>query len=317
MPAPDGRGGRAGVTLALLAAGCGGTVGGGADGVAAAGGAKAPKRTTPRPRRTPSRPGSTSPGACASTASTCPTPSSAGDGFVRSAQGRRRLAARPRPGSGSAAAGDGVRGGRRRRAADFLDDVVRTEASRSTPRRRTGCSKFAQCMREHGVDMPDPEFSGGGGTVPGARSAARRHRPRLAHVQERPGGVRVAVRPDGGPAAAAHRLGARRGRGVVGSRGCVVTRMLRDVPAELDGQLPRSRRGPRSAGGEPDRWCSAWPLRRWRPWRVGAVVRRPGAVRRRPAGDAEPGRASSATVARQDLVVAGPRSTARWAMPAS
>ena len=24
---------------------------------------------------------------------------------------------------------------------------------------------FAKCMREHGVDMPDPEFGNGGGTV--------------------------------------------------------------------------------------------------------------------------------------------------------
>ena len=23
--------------------------------------------------------------------------------------------------------------------------------------------EFAECMREHGVDMPDPDFSGGGG----------------------------------------------------------------------------------------------------------------------------------------------------------
>ncbi len=26
--------------------------------------------------------------------------------------------------------------------------------------------EYAQCMREHGIDMPDPEFRGGGGSFP-------------------------------------------------------------------------------------------------------------------------------------------------------
>ena len=33
--------------------------------------------------------------------------------------------------------------------------------------------KFARCMREHGVDMPDPDFSGGGRRRSGSRSAGR------------------------------------------------------------------------------------------------------------------------------------------------
>ena len=34
-----------------------------------------------------------------------------------------------------------------------------------TPEQQDAMLDFAKCMREHGVDMPDPEFGNGGGTV--------------------------------------------------------------------------------------------------------------------------------------------------------
>ena len=46
--------------------------------------------------------------------------------------------------------------------------------------------KFAQCMRDHGVDFPDPQFSGGGVSDPGRRRRGRRHRP---DVRDVPGGA--------------------------------------------------------------------------------------------------------------------------------
>jgi hypothetical protein len=37
---------------------------------------------------------------------------------------------------------------------------------RPDPKMQDRMLKFATCMREHGVDMPDPEFRGGGGSFP-------------------------------------------------------------------------------------------------------------------------------------------------------
>ncbi len=47
---------------------------------------------------------------------------------------------------------------------------------------------FAACMREHGVDMPDPDLSGGGGG--GFRiGGPRRHRPGQRDLPPGTGGV--------------------------------------------------------------------------------------------------------------------------------
>jgi hypothetical protein len=35
-----------------------------------------------------------------------------------------------------------------------------------TAEQRQQMLDFAACMREHGIDMPDPDFSGGGGSIP-------------------------------------------------------------------------------------------------------------------------------------------------------
>ena len=62
----------------------------------------------------------------------------------------------------------------------------RTSSARSCRRR---CSSSLRCMREHGVDMPDPEFSGEGGGGLFRVGGPRRPRPRQRDVPEGAGGL--------------------------------------------------------------------------------------------------------------------------------
>lgn len=64
---------------------------------------------------------------------------------------------------GSAAAGQGLP--EDFKAADeacrhFLDDLVQEGGPPMDPEAQDRALAFARCMREHGVDMPDPDFSG-------------------------------------------------------------------------------------------------------------------------------------------------------------
>ena len=45
----------------------------------------------------------------------------------------------------------------------ILDDLIQEGGPPMDAEAQDRALKFAQCMREHGVDMPDPDFSGGGG----------------------------------------------------------------------------------------------------------------------------------------------------------
>ena len=45
----------------------------------------------------------------------------------------------------------------------ILDDLIQDGGPPMDAEAQDRALKFAQCMREHGVDMPDPDFSGGGG----------------------------------------------------------------------------------------------------------------------------------------------------------
>jgi len=47
----------------------------------------------------------------------------------------------------------------------YLPDIGGA-GDRPDPKMQDRMLKFATCMREHGVDMPDPEFRGGGGSFP-------------------------------------------------------------------------------------------------------------------------------------------------------
>ncbi|MGH9277261.1 MAG: hypothetical protein ACRD12_04025 [Acidimicrobiales bacterium] len=44
----------------------------------------------------------------------------------------------------------------------FLDDVIGEGGGQIDPAEQDRALKFAQCMRDRGIDMPDPDFSNGG-----------------------------------------------------------------------------------------------------------------------------------------------------------
>lgn len=47
----------------------------------------------------------------------------------------------------------------------FLEDLVGDGPGRMDPAEQDRALKFAKCMRDNGVDMPDPDFSGGGMSI--------------------------------------------------------------------------------------------------------------------------------------------------------
>ena len=44
----------------------------------------------------------------------------------------------------------------------FLEDLIQDGGGRIDPKQQDQMLEFARCMREHGIDMPDPDFSDGG-----------------------------------------------------------------------------------------------------------------------------------------------------------
>ncbi len=149
------------VMLALLAAGCGGTAGAGTDGVATAGGAKDAETDDAKAEKDPQQAGLDFARCMREHGVDMPDPEFGGDGFIR--VGPRDAAA-----SGEATAGEPTRPPAGFEEADkacrhFLDDLVQDGGGPIDAEAQDRMLKFAECMREHGVDMPDPEFSGGGG----------------------------------------------------------------------------------------------------------------------------------------------------------
>ena len=136
----------------------------------------------------------------------------------------------------------------RRRASRILDKV-QAERAAADPRKieeeKQKALAFAQCMRDHGVDMPDPTFDADGGGSGADRRA--RHRPRLARL---PGGQRRRAR-------------SRRGRCSVAPR----SRSGNAPPARLE------QRGPTRS----DTWSAGVPAparSRRRRWPASAAWRR-------------------------------------------
>ena len=153
------------VALALLAAGCGGTAGAGTDGVATAGGGKDADAADAAAQKDPQQAGLDFARCMREHGVDMPDPEFGGDGFIR---------VRPGPGpDGASASGDATAGEPTgppagfeeadKACRHFLDDLVQDGGGPIDPEAQDRMLKFTQCMREHGVDMPDPEFSGGGG----------------------------------------------------------------------------------------------------------------------------------------------------------
>ena len=84
-----------------------------------------------------------------------PDPQVGDGGFVRIGPG---------PGGGSGKPEQPIDQEAEKACRHFLDKAVQESggAGRMEPKEQERALKFARCMREHGVDMPDPDFSGGG-----------------------------------------------------------------------------------------------------------------------------------------------------------
>ena len=152
------------VALALLAAGCGGSAGADAEGVATAGGAKDADTADAAADKDPQQAGLDFARCMREHGVDMPDPEFGGDGFIRVGPG---------PGADGAASGEATAGEPTgppagfeeadKACRHFLDDLVQDGGGPIDAEAQDRMLKFAECMREHGVDMPDPEFSGGGG----------------------------------------------------------------------------------------------------------------------------------------------------------
>ena len=146
------------LALALLAAACGGSSGAESEGVASAGGAGAGDKVDDSAARK--------------------DPQQAGLDFARCMREHGVDMPDPKAGEGGMVmigpgpGGDGPSAGQRppagfeeahKACAHLLADLVQDGAAAPDPEEQDRALKFARCMREHGVDMPDPDFSGGHG----------------------------------------------------------------------------------------------------------------------------------------------------------
>lgn len=149
------------LVLALAGAACGSSPSESADGIATAGGSSSKKASTKQ--------GSTDPQQAALDYAECmrehgidmPDPEFSGDGkgmvvigpTAGSAGGRGTVGAAPAPPDGFEEAHEACR--------HYMDGLVQDGQAQMDPEAQDRALKFAQCMREHGVDMPDPDLSGG------------------------------------------------------------------------------------------------------------------------------------------------------------
>ncbi len=148
------------VALALLAAGCGGSADADTGGVATAGGSKDDGDAATE-KRDPQQAGLDFAACMREHGVDMPDPEFGGDGFIRVGPG-------PGASTGSATAGQPTEPPAGFEEADkacrhILDDLVQDGGGPIDAEAQDRMLEFAECMREHGVDMPDPDFSGGGG----------------------------------------------------------------------------------------------------------------------------------------------------------
>jgi hypothetical protein len=85
----------------------------------------------------------------------------------------------------------------------FLEKVQPPEMSEEQQKFKEQALKFARCMREHGIDMPDPQFQGGGRMTQRMEEGIDPRSQRFRDAQEacsdgRNGGPGMAIGP-GGP----------------------------------------------------------------------------------------------------------------------
>lgn len=80
---------------------------------------------------------------------------------------------------------------------DILEDAAPPMSEEQEAELREAALEFAKCMREHGVDMPDPEFPEGGGTLQRMPLGTDENDPKVEEARKACEPILEAVRPDG------------------------------------------------------------------------------------------------------------------------
>jgi hypothetical protein len=82
---------------------------------------------------------------------------------------------------------------------DILEKAKPPVTEEQEAEMREAALKFAKCMRQHGVDMPDPTFPEGGGTLMRMPKGMKDDDPKLEAAQKACQPIMEAARPDGSP----------------------------------------------------------------------------------------------------------------------
>jgi hypothetical protein len=147
----------AGVALCLLATACGGSPKASADGVASAGDGSSARNAADTKSTDPQQAGLDFAKCMRDHGVDMPDPVAGEGGRVMMGSG---------PGSGELRVNtSGPPAGFEEADAacrHFLQDLIGDGAGPIDPKEQDRALKFAQCMRDNGVDMPDPDFTGGG-----------------------------------------------------------------------------------------------------------------------------------------------------------
>jgi hypothetical protein len=183
------------LALVLATAGCGGS--GGGEGVASADGAKSSSKAAAPKKKDPQQAGLDFARCMREHGVDVPDPQPGEGGFIRVGPGPADGGTLAEP------AFDPAFEEADKACRHFLEDLIPHGAGPADPEEQDRALKFSQCMREHGVNMPDPEFQGGGisvkieGVDPTSESFKEAQKA-CGDLFGPKGGPGVAVRPGGG-----------------------------------------------------------------------------------------------------------------------
>ena len=148
------------LVVGALATACGGSPSGASDGIASAGDGSSARKTADKVKVDPEQAGLAFARCMREHGVDMPDPQAGGGGMVMIGPG---------PGSGTGEVHAGVHSGppagfeeADNACRHFIEDLIGEGPGQLDPAEQDRALKFAQCMRDNGVDMPDPDFSGGG-----------------------------------------------------------------------------------------------------------------------------------------------------------
>ena len=148
------------LALGLAAAACGGGSEGATDGIASAGDGSSTRKTADGAKVDPEQAGLDFARCMREHGVDMPDPQAGGGGMVMIG-----------PGPGEVRAGARVSGppegfeDAHEACKHILEDLIGEGPGPMDPEAQDRALKFAKCMRDHGVDMPDPDLSGGGARI--------------------------------------------------------------------------------------------------------------------------------------------------------